>query len=114
VARAFLLCSLWHLGWRATTLNPQACIFSWVLYAAELFGFLTASLHLFMTWWLTRREPPPVPPGMSIDVFIPTINESEAIVRRSGRRSTRRVNPTVAFQTGSTGRLHACIRPAIR
>jgi len=83
VAWAFLLCALWYLGWRATTLNPQTYIFSWVLYGAELFGFLTATLHLFMTWRLTRRESPPVPAGMSVDVFIPTINESEAIVRRT-------------------------------
>ena len=83
VAWAFMICAVWYLGWRATTLNPEATLFSWVLYCAELFGFVTAMLHLFMSWRLTNRISPPVPTGMSIDVFIPTINESEAIVRRT-------------------------------
>ncbi len=83
VAITFVICALWYLGWRATTLNPEAYIFSWVLYGAELFGFLTAMLHLFMTWRLTVRNSPVVPAGMSVDVFIPTINESAAIVRRT-------------------------------
>jgi len=83
VAITFVICAFWYLGWRATTLNPEAYIFSWVLYGAELFGFVTAMLHLFMTWRLTVRNSPAVPAGMSVDVFIPTINESEAIVRRT-------------------------------
>jgi cellulose synthase (UDP-forming) len=83
VAWAFMVCALWYLSWRATTLNPEAYIFSWVLYGAELFGFVTAMLHLFMSWRLTVRNPPPVPEGMSVDIFIPTINEPEAIVRRT-------------------------------
>jgi cellulose synthase (UDP-forming) len=83
VAWAFMACALWYLGWRATTLNPQAYIFSWVLYGAEWFGFVTAMLHLFMSWRLTKRNSLPVPAGMSVDVFIPTINESETIVRRT-------------------------------
>jgi cellulose synthase (UDP-forming) len=83
VAWTFMICALWYLGWRATTLNPQAYIFSWVLYGAEVFGFVAALLHLFMTWRLTVRSSPAVPAGMSVDVFIPTINESEAIVRRT-------------------------------
>ncbi len=83
VAWAFMVCALWYLGWRATTLNPEAYLFSWVLYGAELFGFVTATLHLFMSWRLTRRNSPAVPAGMSVDVFILTINESEVIVRRT-------------------------------
>ena len=83
VAWAFMICALWYLSWRATTLNPEAYIFSWVLYGAELFGFVTAILHLFMCWRLTNRNSPPVPPGMSVDVFIPTISEPETIVRRT-------------------------------
>jgi cellulose synthase (UDP-forming) len=83
VAVAFMVCAFWYLGWRATTLNPEAYIFSLMLYGAEWFGFVTAMLHLFMTWRLTVRNSPAVPAGMSVDVFVPTINESEAIVRRT-------------------------------
>ena len=83
VAGAFLLCTLWYLSWRATTLNPDAYLFSWVVYGAELFGFLSVLLHLFMIWRLTDRQSPPVPTGKTVDVFIPTINEPEAIVRQT-------------------------------
>jgi cellulose synthase (UDP-forming) len=83
VAGAFIICSLWYLSWRATTLNPDAYIFSWVVYGAELFGFLSALLHLFMIWRLTERQSPPAPTGKTVDVFIPTINESEAMVRQT-------------------------------
>jgi cellulose synthase (UDP-forming) len=83
VAWSFMVCALWYLSWRATTLNPEAYTFSWVLYGAEVFGFVTAMLHLFVSWRLTVRNSPPVPEGMSVDIFIPTINESEVIVRRT-------------------------------
>jgi len=83
VTAAFIICSLWYLSWRVTTLNPDAYIFSWVVYGAELFGFLSVLLHLFMIWRLSDRQSPPVPTGRTVDVFIPTINEPEAIVRQT-------------------------------
>jgi len=83
VAGAFIICTLWYLSWRATTLNPDAYLFSWVVYGAELFGFISVLLHLFMIWRLTERQSPPVSAGMTVDVFIPTINEPETIVRRT-------------------------------
>ena len=83
VVGAFIICTLWYLSWRATTLNPDAYIFSWAVYGAELFGFLSVLLHLFMVWRLTDRQSPPVLTGKTVDVFIPTINEPEAIVRQT-------------------------------
>ena len=80
---AYVLLAIVYLGWRATTLNPEAPVFSRVVYGAELFGFATTLLHFFMVWRLTVRVSPPPRPGMSVDVFIPTYNEPVEIVRRT-------------------------------
>lgn len=79
----FLAAGLWYLHWRLGSFNPDALAFSVTLYAAEIFGFLTALLHLFMTWRLNDREPPPAQLGLTVDVFVPTINEPVDIVRRT-------------------------------
>jgi cellulose synthase (UDP-forming) len=83
IVSAYLLVALLYLGWRATTLNPQAPIFSMVLYGAELFGFATTLLHLFMVGRLSIRKAPAVPAGATVDVFIPTYNEPTEMVRRT-------------------------------
>ena len=67
----------YYLWWRATaSLNPQAPFFSWVLLIAEAFGVLNFLLFA----WMTRNVSPtrlnfPPPPGLSVDVFIPSYNE---------------------------------------
>lgn len=80
---AYVVLAIIYLGWRATTLNPEAPIFSRVVYGAELFGFATTLLHFFMVWRLTVRVSPAPHPGMTVDVFIPTYNEPLEIVRRT-------------------------------
>lgn len=72
-----------YLLWRPGTFNPALPIFSGVLYAAECFGALTLLLHACMVWRLSVRESPPVPAGINVDVFIPTINEPVAVIRRT-------------------------------
>jgi cellulose synthase (UDP-forming) len=74
---------LWYLYWRPGTFNHDALSFSLLLYGAEVFGFVTALLHLVMTWRITERVPPAPMAGLTVDVFIPTINESVDIVRRT-------------------------------
>lgn len=83
VAWAFLAVGVWYLAYRVTTFNAQAPIFSGLVLGAELFGFMCAALHFFMVWRLTERKPVPVLEGRTVDVFIPTINESLEIVRRT-------------------------------
>ena len=80
---AFLAASVWYLHWRLGTLNPDAPIFSGLIYAAEVFGFATALLHVFMCWRLTVRSAPPVRLDVSVDVFVPTYNESVDLVRKT-------------------------------
>ena len=80
---SFLFVALWYLTWRLGTFNPDALVFSYVLYGAELFGFCTILMHLFMTWRLTERKSLPAPEGLSVDVFVTTINEPVSILRRT-------------------------------
>lgn len=79
----FLIIAAWYLIWRLGSFNQDAPIFSFLLYFAEVYGLVTALLHIFMVFRLTDREPLPVIDGRSVDVFIPTINESVDMVRRT-------------------------------
>lgn len=83
VAVLFLLLGVWYLAWRPGTLNPDAPIFSMLIYAAELFGFLNATLHIFMCWRLSDRQAPPPRVWPTVDVFVPTYNESPDLVRKT-------------------------------
>lgn len=79
----YLVVAVGYLAWRPYSFNPDALLFSSLVYAAELFGFVCAVLFLFMCWRLKQRTPPPVPEGMTADVFVPTLNESVQILRRT-------------------------------
>jgi cellulose synthase (UDP-forming) len=83
VVGLFLAVGIWYLGWRPTTFNPDARAFSWLIYAAEVYGFGCAILYIFMCWRLQARTPPPVPVDATVTVFVPTINESVDLVRRT-------------------------------
>ncbi len=80
---SYLAVALWYLTWRPSSFNPDAMFFSSLVYGAEIFGFACATLFLFMCWRLKQRKPPPVPPGVTADVFVPTLNESVDILRRT-------------------------------
>jgi cellulose synthase (UDP-forming) len=80
---AYLAIAIWYLAWRPSTFNPSAMTFSIVLYAAELFGFVAALMHIFMVWRLTVRESATAPAGLTVDVFITTFDEPVAMVRRT-------------------------------
>ncbi|WP_018870491.1 glycosyltransferase [Thioalkalivibrio sp. ALgr3] len=79
----YLAVAAFYLIWRFTTLNPEALTFSWLVYGAEIYGVLTMVMHVIMNWRLTVRTPPPAPEGLKVDVFVPTYNEPEAVVRRT-------------------------------
>ena len=68
----------YYLWWRAVaTLNPDALFFSWLLLLAEGFGVGVYFLFAWMTRDIapTRKWIPPKP-GIAVDIFIPTFNES--------------------------------------
>jgi cellulose synthase (UDP-forming) len=79
----FLACGVWYLNWRLGSFNTAHPIFSVLLYGAELFGFMTACLNVFMTWRLSVRVAPLPTAGLKVDVFIPTYNEDVELVRRT-------------------------------
>lgn len=80
---AYLGCCLWYFHWRMGTLNPDAMFFSVLILGAELYGFATAGMHIFMCQRLTVRTPPAPPINATVDVLVPTYNESVEIVRKT-------------------------------
>lgn len=80
---AFLAVAGWYLFYRTGTLNPRAPALSVLVFAAELFGFGCALLHLFVCWRLQERVAMPPPRDAHVAVFVPTINESVDMVRRT-------------------------------
>jgi len=80
---AYVITGILYLGWRINTLNWDAAGFSLALYGAELFGFANGLLYVLMTFRLSVREALPPAQGVTVDVFIPTYNESADLVRRT-------------------------------
>ncbi len=90
VAVIAMAVSFYYLYWRVTeTFNPNALVFSWALYIAELFGTLTTILLYFMVWKIPVRVSPPPLENRTVDIFIPTKNESSAILRKTLIASTK-------------------------
>lgn len=74
----------YYLWWRITeTFNPHALLFSWLLWSAELFGFVTTALFYFTVWRPVTRDAPPPLPGRTVDVFVPTKNEPVEVLRKT-------------------------------
>ena len=83
LAVVFVVVAAWYLVWRLGSFNHQALAFSLVLYGAEVYGFITVLLHLFMTWRLTERVPPALTDEPLVDVLLTTVNEPVDMVRNS-------------------------------
>lgn len=84
VALLTMFITSYYLYWRYTeTFNPQSLFFSWALFSAELFGAITTFLFFFTVWKPKARTAPPSVPGRSVDVLIPTKNESVAVLRKT-------------------------------
>lgn len=82
IAVVAILVTLYYLYWRFTeTFNPKALVFSWSLFGAELFGFITTVLFYFTVWRPRNRTAPPPITSRTVDVFITTKNESVAVLR---------------------------------
>lgn len=80
-----LTAGICYLAWRLlATLNPDALLLSSALWLAEAWTVMTAGLLFFSAWDpFSRGDPPPAPPGRSVDVFVPTLNEPLWVVRRA-------------------------------
>jgi len=80
---AFLAVAISYLAWRPSAFNFDALGISLVVYAAELFGFAVAALHLYMCWRLPLRDAPAPRAGLAVDVFVTTYSEPADIIRRT-------------------------------
>ncbi len=79
--------SMRYFYWRiSSTLNldsPADAVVSLLLLGAEIYGLLVLFLGYFQTIEVLERTPPALKSVPSVDVFIPTYNESIDIVRRT-------------------------------
>lgn len=67
---------VYYMFWRVTkTINYSALIFSSILLAAEVYGFINYFLFALMTKDIEKGERISPPDGLSVDVFVPTYNE---------------------------------------
>ncbi|GIV64079.1 MAG: hypothetical protein KatS3mg045_1418 [Bellilinea sp.] len=73
---------IFYVIWRlAATINPEAVMISYLLWAGEAFGVINFLLFFWMTWRVDPIVPyRPPRPGLKVDVFIPTYNEEEEIL----------------------------------
>ena len=79
-----LAVAFYYLTWRLLfTFNQAALWLAIPVWAAELYGVIAGALFLFMVWHPTRRQSPPVSPGLSVDILIPTKDEPVWMVRRA-------------------------------
>lgn len=75
---------LYYLVYRLTyTINPDALTFSLLFFYAELHGFVALALYFFQLWNPITRQSRPAPPGMAVDVLIPTYNEDIDLIRKT-------------------------------
>lgn len=73
---------IFYIVWRLVyTINPDAALLSYLLWAGEAFGVVNFLLFFWMTWRVDPIVPyRPPRPGLKVDVFIPTYNEEEEIL----------------------------------
>lgn len=67
------------------TINPEAPVFSWLVFLAEVHGFLSLSFYFFQVWAPVRRRCPAPSGRFTVDVFITTYNEDLALLRQTAR-----------------------------
>jgi cellulose synthase (UDP-forming) len=76
--------ALYYFQWRTGVFNPAHPVYSWIVFVAELIGFARTFLFLLVAVRVPYRgEVPVAPPGLTVDVFIPTFNEPINVVRRT-------------------------------
>jgi cellulose synthase (UDP-forming) len=83
LAVIYLVTAVVYLAWRATVFNPNAPVFSLMFYLAEVVGFILAAFMIALSWRYRVRDTMPAPEGLSVDVLIPTYNESAEMIRRT-------------------------------
>jgi cellulose synthase (UDP-forming) len=73
----------WRVSWTLNLDSPLEAAVSLLLLAAEVYGLLILFLGYFQTVEVKKREAALLRSMPSVDVFIPTYNEPESVVRRT-------------------------------
>jgi cellulose synthase (UDP-forming) len=94
---AAAIAGLVYLGWRTTAFNPDAPIVSALFFAVEALGFLASLVVFFVALERRRRPVRPAPRGLSVDVFITTLDEDMRVVRRTLLAASRIAYPHVTW-----------------
>ena len=113
IALLALLYSFYWIWWRWTaTLNWAHPVFSLLLVIAETTGLVSMCFFIFNVWKLERREPPPAPPGLGVDVFITCFDEPLQLIRRTaiGARAIRYPHGTYVLDDGKRPEVLAMAR----
>lgn len=79
----WLLAAGAYFGFRVTTLNEAAPVYSVIFFLAEFFIAISLALFVFSTWRFPARDPDEPESGLSVDVFIATYNEPLELVRKT-------------------------------
>ncbi|HNX73614.1 MAG TPA: glycosyltransferase [Spirochaetales bacterium] len=75
-----------YIVWRyAYSLNMQALWFSIPMVIAETYGIVDMLLFVLMSWRQPNRKPLPPPDAATVDIFITTYNEPEALIEKTAR-----------------------------
>lgn len=77
----YIVAAAAYLIWRATIFAPDAQWLSALYFLAEAIGFMLGLGMIFCSWRSRYREPRPVLPGRTVDVFVPTYREPVSLVR---------------------------------
>lgn len=73
----------WRVSWTLNLDSPLEAGVSLLLLAAEVYGLLILFLGYFQTVEVRKRQVAPLRSTPTVDVFIPTYNEPESVVRRT-------------------------------
>ncbi len=108
IAVIYLSTAVVYLVWRLTIINHHALLLSGMYFVSDVIAVLLGALTIFVSWQYRHRRSPPVPEGLTVDVFIPTYREPVDMVRRTlvAARSIRYPHETWLLDDGN--------RPAMR
>jgi len=75
-----------YIVWRyAHSLNTRALWFAIPMVIAETYGIIDMLLFVLMSWRQPERKPLPAPDKATVDIFITTYNEPEALIEKTAR-----------------------------
>ncbi len=82
-----LLLAAQYMAWRGLyTLNTEAwnvALISWIVYLAEVYGFVQLSCFAFQVWRTPECQAPPIRTYRTVDILVPIVNEPLHILRRT-------------------------------